>query len=104
MKYSLYPGRFQPFHSGHKAIVQTLLDEGKNVCVGLRDTPISETDPYTIEERTRMIQEAFPDIKVITLPDIEEIVYGRRVGYQIRQLRLNDELEAISATKIREGL
>lgn len=101
---SLYPGRFQPFHAGHAAMVQTLLDEGKEVVVGLRDTPIADTDPYTIEERTAMIHERFPDVKVITLPNIGEIVYGRGVGYRIRKIHLTPELEAISATKIRSGL
>jgi len=104
MIYSLYPGRFQPFHKAHAAIVQGLLDEGKSVCVALRDTPKSDTDPYTIDERTAFIRAYFPNeerVKIITLPDIEEIVYGRKVGYGIREVHLSPELEAISATQIR---
>ena len=102
--YSLYPGRFQPFHKAHATIVQQLLDENKHVCIALRDTPISENDPYTIKERTSFIREFFPDeekVKVITIPNIEEIVYGRKVGYSIREVHLSPELEAISATQIR---
>lgn len=103
--YSLYPGRFQPFHKAHATIVQQLLDEGKQVCIALRDTPIvPETDPYTIEERTAFIRAFFPDeeqVKVITIPNIEAIVYGRKVGYTIREMHLAPELEAISATQIR---
>jgi len=96
-------GRYQPFHEGHQKLVQVLLDEGKNVCIALRDTPISDTDPYTIEERTKMINDVFPQVKVVSIPDIEEVVYGRKVGWGIRQLQLDKETEEISATKIREG-
>ena len=106
MKYSLMIGRWQPFHDGHKALIQKVLDEGKHVCVGIRDTAFSEDDPYTVEERKIMIKKALPQKEVITLviPDIEEIVIGRKVGYGIRELSLGEELEAISGTKTREEL
>lgn len=101
MKYSLFIGRWQPFHDGHKKLIQTVLDEGKNVCVAIRDTPISESDPYTIEEREKMISEVFPQAKVIMIPDIEEVIHGRKVGWGIRHIELDPETEAISGTAIR---
>lgn len=104
MIYSLYPGRFQPFHDGHKAIVQMLLDEGKFVCIALRDTSIDDGNPYSIEQRTDRIRKSFPDaelVKIIAIPDIGEMVYGRGVGYKVREVHLAPELEAISATNIR---
>lgn len=101
---SLYPGRFQPFHDGHAAIVQLLLNEGREVVVALRDTAISDSNPYSVEERTRMIHARFPNVAVIAIPDIAEIVYGRGVGYGIREVHLQPELEAITATKIRAAL
>ncbi len=39
---------------------------------------------------------------VILIPDIERVCYGREVGWDIRQIKLDDETEVISATKIRE--
>lgn len=104
MKYSLFIGRWQPLHDGHKALFQTVLDEGKNLCVGIRDTPLSDTDPFTVDERTEMIKKAFPMAKIIVIPDIEEIVYGRKVGYGVRELHLSPELEQISGTEIRKTL
>lgn len=104
MIYSLFIGRWQPFHDGHKKLIQTVLDEGKNVCVAIRDTDISESNPYTTEERRAMIEEAFPQVKIIVIPDIEEVVYGRKVGWGIRELHLDEKTEAISGTKIRESL
>jgi len=102
MKYSLFIGRWQPFHEGHQKLIQKVLDEGKNVCVAIRDTEISETDPYTTQERQLMINNIFPEVKVIVIPDIEEVIYGRNVGWGIREIRLDEVTESISATKIRQ--
>ena len=85
-------------------MIQTLLDEGKEVTVALRDTEYSETDPYTIGERKRMFIDAFgTQIKIIVIPDIEEIAYGRGVGYGMRKISLPKKIEGISATAIRKG-
>ena len=103
MKYSLFIGRYQPLHEGHIKLIRSVLDEGKNVCVALRDTPISDTDPYTVEQRMEMFAKDLPEVKVIVIPDIEEVCYGRNVGWGIREIRLDKETESISATKIREN-
>ncbi len=107
MKPALFIGRFQPLHEGHKKLFQTVLDEGKNIVIALRDTEISETDPFTVEQRTQMIYGAFPDrdrVQVISIPDISEVVYGRKVGYGIREIHLDEATEKISATEIRKNL
>ena len=72
--------------------------------VAIRDTPISESDPYTYKERKEMFRERFGNrVRVIKVPDIEEICYGRKVGWGIREIKVGPEIEAISATKIREA-
>ena len=85
----------------------TGLNEGKNVCIAIRDTKISKENPYTTKERKKMIMKAFPEhrdrIKIIVIPDIEAICYGRGVGYDIRNIRLSDKMESVSGTKIRNG-
>ncbi len=100
---SLFIGRYQPLHDGHiKLIKKVLKDEGKPVVVGLRDTPIDESNPFTIKERREMFRKIFGSrVKVIVVPDIKEICFGRNVGYSIRRIRLNRQIEKISATKIR---
>lgn len=107
MKYSLFIGRWQPLHEGHKKLIQTVLDEGRNVLVAIRDTPISEKDPFSVQERWVMIRTAFPDdmrVRIMSIPDIEEVVHGREVGWGIREIKLGAELEAISGTKEREKM
>ena len=101
--YSLFIGRWQPFHGGHKALIQTALDRKKKVCVAIRDTKVSKDDPYTAKERKKMIKKAFPghDIKTVVIPDIDEVLYGRGVGYDIKEVILPHKIQAISGTDIR---
>lgn len=101
---SLIIGRWSPLHEGHKKLIQSVLDEGKPVVVAVRDTKVSERDPYTAEERVLMIKDAFGGrVQVIVIPDISEVVYGRGVGWGIREIQLDPETEKISATSIRKG-
>ena len=39
--------------------------------------------------------------KVMLVPNITNICYGRGVGYKIEQIELSKEIQEISATKIR---
>ena len=110
MLYSFFAGRFQPFHAGHRAIVRKLLSEGKNVCIAVRNTEISSSNPFSYGERRELISKLYEAeirehrVKVILIPDISEIVYGRGVGYKISEISMPKEVENISATKIREGM
>jgi len=107
-KYSMMIGRFQPLHEGHKALIRKVLEEGRNVLVAMRITQKSKTDPYNICQRRNMFKSAFwkeikeNRIKVISIPDVEEVVYGRKVGWGMREIRLDEETEKISATEIRK--
>lgn len=103
---SLFIGRWQPFHDGHKALIKVVLDEGGRVVIAVRDTPISEKNPYPLQERIARIQKAYEGndrVEVIGIPDIKEVCYGRDVGWGIRRIRLEKQLEEISATKIRDS-
>lgn len=102
---SMFVGRWQPFHAGHKKLIETVLKKGKPVTIAIRDTEISHTNPYTVHERWVMIQRALKEygelVKIVVVPDIDEICYGREVGYRIRRIGLDRETESISGTKTR---
>ena len=108
--YSLVIGRFQclPPHAGHLGIINTLLKEGKNVCIALRENDGTDKNPYSFEQRHREFMKIYGrevcegKIKIIRLPDIEEVVYGRKVGWGIREIRLDTKTEAISGTELRK--
>lgn len=110
--YSLLIGRYQclPPHEGHLTLARTLLSEGKNVCIALRDTPIRESDPFSVEERKSAFEKIFEKeieegkVCIIGMPDIEDVCYGRKVGWGIREIKLDEKIEAISATKAREEM
>ena len=104
MRRSLFIGRWQPFHDGHRALIDFVLAEGKPVLIAIRDTPISQSNPYSVQQRAEMIRATYPDealVAIMMIPDISEIVYGREVGYGIREIRLAPSVEAISGTAIR---
>ena len=102
----LLPGRWQPLHVGHEWLIQQELDKGKRVVVGIRDTPITDSDPYSAVMRKRMIEHRYAGENVVAwiMPDIEAISYGRKVGYAVREASdIPPEVFTVSATGVRKG-
>ena len=110
MKYSIFIGRWQPWHDGHRWLIDQQLNKGKNVCIAIRDMATDESNPYTPEEVKANLEQELSDlinkevVKVIIIPDIESINYGRGVGYKIIEHVPPSQIGKISATKIRESL
>ena len=107
MKYSMFIGRWQPWHKGHQWLIDQRLKEGKNVLICIRDVMPDEKNPYTCEEVYDNIQQQLREfidmgvIKVMIIPDIESVNYGRSVGYEIIEHFPPPEIKEISATKVR---
>ena len=102
-KCALFIGRWQPLHNGHDFIIRKKLDEGVPVVIAVRDTPVNDHDPYTAEERVRMIEHCYAgeNVRVIVIPDIEGVYIGRKVGYKVERFDVPQEIGGISATEIR---
>lgn len=102
---SLFIGRWSPFHEGHQALIESVLSTGKPVVVAIRDTEPSTENPYSTSERWAKIQNALHVwgnlVRIIVIPDIDEVCYGRDVGYGVRKIDLTDQLHEISGTKKR---
>ena len=109
-QYSMLVGRYQPFHDGHKWLMNQCLDEGKNVLICIRDIEPDNKNPYTSEEVYNNVSQELSElisegrVKVITIPDIESVNFGRGVGYDIIEHIPPQEVGDISATKIREQM
>tara|TARA_R110002020_G_scaffold48961_4_gene139860 strand:+ start:372 stop:725 length:354 start_codon:yes stop_codon:yes gene_type:complete len=111
-RYSLFVGRYQPFHEGHKWLIQQRLDLGKNVCIAIMDIHDLEPEknPFPAEEIKKTIDFELKHlinqgrIKTIIIPPIESINYGRTVGYGIIEHKPTENIKQISATKIRKKL
>ena len=110
MKYSLFIGRYQNFHDGHKWMFTQQLDKGLNICIAIRDTEVSEHNPKTALQILKEImssvwfKEQGDRVTAIIIPDIESVNYGRGVGYGIIEHVPPTQIGAISGTKIREAL
>lgn len=105
---ALLIGRYQPFHVGHKTLVAEAIKRTGQCCIALRDVGgIDDSNPYDFEQVKKEIEAACIEfgnkIKVVELPNITDVFYGRGVGYNIEQLELSKELQEVSATKIRAG-
>ena len=105
---ALLIGRYQPFHIGHKNLVAEAIKRTGQCCIALRDVAgIDESNPYDFDKVKKEIYSACAEfgnkIKVVELPNIMDVFYGRGVGYNIEQLELSKELQEVSATKIRKG-
>jgi cytidyltransferase-like protein len=109
-QYSMFVGRFQPFHAGHRWVLDEILKEGKNVLICIRDIAPDEKNPFTAQEvHTNILKELWQligqeRVKVMVIPDIESVNFGRGVGYDIIEHIPPQEVSEISATKIREQL
>lgn len=103
-------GRWQPWHDGHSALFKKAHDKTGQVCIMIRDMPEDENNPYSMEQRRNniiagLLDEGFlldEDYTIMVVPNIVDITYGRSVGYSITQEHLGEEIESISATKIRQ--
>jgi len=110
-KYSMMIGRFQIFHGGHKYLLDKLLQEkGLPVLIAIRDVEKDEKNPFTAEQLKYSIEDNLKEyilnnlVKVMIIPDIAGIYYGRDVGYEVAQLEVPTEIAEISATKIRKEM
>jgi cytidyltransferase-like protein len=109
-QYSMLVGRYQPFHEGHRWLMNQCLDEGKNVLICVRDIEPDKKNPFTSDQVYQNISNELEDlisdgrVKVIVIPDIESINFGRGVGYDIIEHVPPQEVGDISATKIREQM
>jgi adenylylsulfate kinase len=109
-QYAMFIGRFQPLHESHQALFQQALDEGKNLLICIRDGEVNEKNPFTPEDVKRNIEDIYALLvnsgimKVIIIPDIESVNFGRGVGYDIIEHIPPTKIGDVSATKIREQM
>lgn len=104
MRYNLFIGRYQSPHKGHMHIFDTFLKEQKPVLIAIRDIEPDAGNPLSAAEVQMLWEKVYagnPLVKVIIIPDIESVNYGRGVGYAINEINVPDTVASISATEIR---
>lgn len=107
-KYAIFIGRYQPYHHGHTELIQQKLREGIPALIMVRDIEPDDANPFTTEQTVSMIQKYHQskgdDVKVMIIPDIESVNFGRGVGYEINNFTPPNSIGFISATKIRDSI
>jgi len=108
-KTSIYIGRFQPFHEGHKKLFLNALKKNGQVAILVMDSfKINKKNPFDFPTVKKNILRSLSEFKgkfiIIKIPVVSEVVYGRKVGYKIRKIKLSKKTEKISATSIRKNL
>ena len=102
-------GRWQPFHDGHYALFEEIIKKTGQVCIQIRDVQGVDDNPFDFETVKKKIEERLNPkyegrFKIILVPNITNICYGRGVGYKIEEIVLDEKTQQISATKIREQM
>lgn len=109
-QWSLFIGRWQPLHDGHKELFRQVINEGGKVCVAIREVENNESNPFDADKvMINIFNEMQPEVeagklKIIKIPDICSVEFGRGVGYDIIEHIPPTEVAEISATKIREQM
>ena len=99
-------GRWQPFHDGHYALFEEIVKKTGQVCIHIRDVQGVDDNPFDFETVKKNIENRLNPkyegrFKIMLVPNITNISYGRGVGYKIEEVVLSEEIQKISATKIR---
>ena len=105
---AVFIGRYQPFHNGHRELIEHGIRKYGQAFIGVRTMPRGPDNPYHFDAVADMIDKALAadhagKYAVYPLPNVAAVLYGRDVGYKVEEVRLPPSVEAISATKIRKG-
>ena len=102
-------GRWQPFHDGHYTLFKEIIKKTGQVCIQVRDVQGIDDNPFNFKSikkniEKRLLPKFKNRFKIVLVPNITNICYGRGVGYKIEEIVLPEEIQKISATKIRKEM
>lgn len=108
--YAMFIGRWQPWHAGHRWLIDQQLEQGKKVLLAIRDVEPDEKNPWFPQDVLMNLSKELSDlimqgkVKIIIIPDIESVNIGRGIGYDVIEHTPPQDIHDISATKIREQM
>ena len=93
-------------HDGHYTLFKEIIKKTGQVCIQIRDVQGVDDNPFDFETVKKNIEDRLnPEFegrfKIMVVPNITNICYGRGVGYKMEEIVLDEETQKISATKIR---
>ena len=111
-------GRWQPWHDGHQSLFKKCIVKTGQVVIQVRDVQGAsggegqEDNPFQWESVCKNIEEKLltdgfergVHYEIMLVPNIVNISYGRGVGYTFEEEVFEEDIESISATKIRKKM
>jgi len=103
-------GRWQPWHAGHRALFNRLLQKTGQVCIMVRDCQgWNDSNPFNFEQVKAAIKRDLDPLyqgqyEILLVPNIVHIGWGRGVGYTSGEEIFDEEITKISGTEIRKKL
>ena len=103
-------GRWQPWHAGHRALFDRLIQRTGQVCIMIRDCQGWQgSNPFAIDQVKSAIKRDLDPIyqgqyEILVVPNITHIGYGRGVGYTIEEEKFDESITNISGTAIRKSM
>ena len=103
-------GRWQPWHDGHRALFERLLQRTGQVVIQVRDVQgWLGSNPFEVEKVKSFIKRDLDPLyqgqyEIQVVPNIVHIGWGRGVGYSAGEETFDDAVTEISATNIRKSL
>jgi len=87
-------------------LFKEIIKKTGQVCIQIRDVQGVDDNPFDFDTVKKNIEERLNHefegrFKIMLVPNITNICYGRGVGYKIEEIELSKEIQKISATKIR---
>ena len=103
-------GRWQPWHDGHRALFERLIQRTGQVVIQIRDVQGWQgSNPFEVEKVKGFIRRDLDPVyqgqyEIQVVPNIVHIGWGRGVGYTAGEETFDEAVTDISATKIRKEL
>jgi len=103
-------GRWQPWHDGHRALFERLIQRTGQVIIQIRDVQGWQgSNPFEVEKVKEFIKRDLDPIyqgqyEIQVVPNIVHIGYGRGVGYTMEEEKFDDSITSISGTAIRKSM
>ncbi|MFN8320543.1 MAG: hypothetical protein U0V54_14075 [Saprospiraceae bacterium] len=88
-------------------IFDRYLAQGLPIMIAIRDTLPDASNPLpatVVKELWEKVYENNDLVKVIIIPDIASVNYGRGVGYDVLEIEVDANIASISATEIRKQI
>jgi hypothetical protein len=103
-------GRWQPWHAGHRALFERLLQRTGQVIIQVRDCQgWNDSNPFNFEQVKNAIRRDLDPLyqgkyEIMLVPNIIHIGWGRGVGYTSGEEQFEDNITKISGTEIRRTM